>query len=397
MQITSPYGEKATWLCQEAFWNDAFPPPNATQVLGFGLRQNLGRQIASLLGMFQDPGNEDLPTDTERKKEQAKTKPGERPTVAVDPGKKAGVRVKASLISTLAFIPLVVLTYVLLGLIWLLHFVPSIGPLDKIITWVRKLDPFITSSLGDIQRYVDHEVWSANARARVEKVVIDMLKKDGMKDITIVAHSMGTVVAYDALTEGGSIAQEIAKSGAKDRKKITFVSVGGAINRVFAMIPPPGTGKKRKYNEAQITKPLAKEITGAASGESPAKLQDQFYWLDIYARRDPVPAGPVDKEIVDRAKIDAEIQMKEREVINKDSPFFDHVAYWGNQELVMPRIVRAINRGTEYPWPGSEITKEMVSRRVRTAAMYSSIGEVILALIPIGLIVFLILKLTKVI
>src|SRR5512147_1857195 len=37
LQITSPDGKHATWLCQEAFWNDAFPPPNATQVLGFGL------------------------------------------------------------------------------------------------------------------------------------------------------------------------------------------------------------------------------------------------------------------------------------------------------------------------------------------------------------------------
>ncbi len=361
--------------------------------MGFGLRHNLGRQIESLLGMFRDPGNETLPTETERRKEIAKTKPGERATVEVDRDKKAGVRAKSVLISGLAFVPLVVLTYVLLGLIWLLHFVPSIGPLDKIITWVRKLDPFITSSLGDIQRYVEHEIWSANARARVERIVIDMLKDPQVRDITIVAHSMGTVVAYDAMTEGGSIADEMAKLGS--RKKITFVSVGGAINRVFAMLPEPGRetkGRKRKYNDAQIDKPLAKEITGAGGGLTAGKLTDRFYWLDIYARRDPVPAGPVAKSIVDRSGIEAEVQMKEREVVNKDSPFFDHVAYWENQELVMPRIVRAINRGTNYPWPGSEITKEMVSRRIRIAATYSSIGEVILALVTIGLVVLLVLK-----
>ena len=45
MQITTPYDEKATWFCQEAYWNDAFPPPKATQVLWWGVNQNLGKQI----------------------------------------------------------------------------------------------------------------------------------------------------------------------------------------------------------------------------------------------------------------------------------------------------------------------------------------------------------------
>src|SRR5512146_1310192 len=63
LRITAPDGKKARWICTEAFWNDAFPQPSATQVLGFGLRQNLGRQLASLGRMFRDPGNENLPTD----------------------------------------------------------------------------------------------------------------------------------------------------------------------------------------------------------------------------------------------------------------------------------------------------------------------------------------------
>src|SRR3990172_8035915 len=33
LQITSPYGEKATWVCREAYWNDAFPPPDPTRLL----------------------------------------------------------------------------------------------------------------------------------------------------------------------------------------------------------------------------------------------------------------------------------------------------------------------------------------------------------------------------
>lgn len=56
LQITSPDGkEKATWICQEAYWNDAFPPPPPTRVLWWGVNQNLSKQVGSLLKMLQDP------------------------------------------------------------------------------------------------------------------------------------------------------------------------------------------------------------------------------------------------------------------------------------------------------------------------------------------------------
>jgi hypothetical protein len=193
-----------------------------------------------------------------------------------------------------------------------------------------------------------------------------VLNEKEIKDITIVAHSMGAILAYDALTEGGNIAQAVAKLGS-DNKKSNFVSVGGAINRVFTMIE---SGKKKrdkiiKYNDLQITKPLAKEITGYSLEKQREHLEDRFYWLDIFARRDPVPAGPVSKTIIAKADIDPIKQMKERKVINKDSMLFDHVSYWENSELVMPRIVRAINGGTDYPWPEAGITDEKYLKESR--------------------------------
>ncbi len=406
MQITTPYDEKATWFCQEAFWNDAFPPPKATQVLWWGVNQNLGKQISSLFKILQDPVNEDLPTQIEQQKELKKVKNGVKATgpVKLSNKSKAGVMVKSLALSGIAMVPLVPLTYVVLGMIWLFHFIPSIGPLDKIFSWIRKLDPFISSSLGDIERYIDHEIWSANARARLEKIVINMLNDNEIKDITIVAHSMGAVVAYDALTEGGNIAQVVAGLDESKHKKITFISVGGAINRVFDMISPPDSrhpGHKKlrdiKYNDLQITKPLAKAITGFGDAKYVEHLEDRFFWLDIFARRDPVPAGPVAADIVEKAKIDPIKQMKERKVINKDSLVFDHVAYWENTELVIPRIVRAINGGVDYPWPEAGITEMKVSRRVQKALKLAGLTKIALLLILLGAVVFVCLQLTGVI
>ncbi|MFC1905154.1 hypothetical protein ACFLXT_05310, partial [Chloroflexota bacterium] len=274
-----------------------------------------------------------------------------------------------------------------------------IGPLENIIGWIRKLDPFISSSLGDIQRYIDHEIWSANARARLENIVIGMLNDREIKDITIVAHSLGAIVAYDALTEGGNIAEAVTELGTS--KKITFVSVGGAINRVFTIISSPDSPQFRhkksmeiRYNDLQITKPLAKVITGYGDEQYIGHPEDKFYWLDIFARRDPIPAGPIALYTIAKAQIDPIRQIKERMVINKDSLVFDHVSYWENKELVIPRIARAINGGTEYPWPEAGITEARVSERIRKALRFVNLSEIISFLIMLGVIIFLCLKLT---
>ncbi len=403
LHITSPGGkEKATWVCREAYWNDAFPAPPPTQVLWWGVNQNLRNQIKSLLKMILDPANEALPTERELEKEEAKratrTENISNP-VKLDMSSKAPVVVKSGFISGVALVLLVPLVYFVLGLVWLFHFVPSIGPLDRVIGWVRKIDPFLSSSLGDIEKYVDHQIWSANARARVENAVVGMLQDKEVNDITIVAHSMGAVVAYDALTEGGNIAEAVTQIGGAN-KKITFVTVGGAINRVFDMVSSPSVPKPRqreekeiKYNDLQITKPLAQVITGFGDEKNVGALEDKFYWLDIFARRDPVPCGPVSEHIIAKAGIDPIRQMKERMVVNKDSLVFDHVAYWENRELVMPRILRAINGGTEYPWPEAGITEKKVSRRIKIALKYASLSEIILFLVALGVIAFICLKL----
>lgn len=387
LEITSPYGDKAKWRCQEAYWNDAFPPPNATQVLWWGLNLNLRKQIDSVLKILKDPINKALPTENERRKEKKKVERNEQ-TGAVELSKipKIQVVAKSGLVSGIALTLLTPLAYLLLFIIWLLHFIPSIGPLDKIINWIRKLDPFISNSFGDIKRYIDHEIWSANAKKRLEDIVLGMLHDSDIKDITIVAHSMGAVLSYDTLTEGGLIAEAIEASGGSVSKKITLVTVGSAINRVFTMI----SQKKDTYAHLQINKPLAKVITCYGDDTYKGRLQDKFYWLDIFARKDPVPAGPIDQDIIEnKAQIHPLDQMKERMVINKDSLIFDHNSYWENIELVMPRITRAINGGGEDPWPEAGITKKKVSERVQKALKFANLSETIAFLAVLGIIMFL--------
>ena len=150
---------------------------------------------------------------------------------------------------------------------------------------------------------------------------------------------------------GGPVAQEInlrLREG-RVRKKITFVTLGNAINQFFAAAKnsPVLTDGRFKYA-------LAPEVIGAefGEGEGKGKVEEdrkQFYWLDIISRLDPVALGKIlDDKWIAQSKVTPG-QIKRRLVINLDNPFRDHSFYFVNKALVVPRIARAINGG-KYPW-----------------------------------------------
>lgn len=395
LQIKSPSEEKATWVCKEAFWGDAFPPPKASTVLWWLLTKNLYNQIKYVLdGIHKDPANDETFIPERDKKIEKKRHPGPPDWTAKTDQKSSYNKFIAK--STLTFIlifPLALITYFVLSLIWICQFIPSIGPLEKVLKWVHKLDPFLSNSLGDVQKYIEHGVWSANARARLEKIIIAMLNDQfgTVEDITIVAHSMGCVVTYDALVEGGKVAEEVKSLESQGKsKKITFVSVGSGINQVFRLAK-----KSNPYAQRQFKRPLAKEITGygATPGKESEPFQDRFFWLDIYARRDPVPAGDLDDDIIEQAKVVPERQVKRRKVINTDSIMFDHTSYWANKDIVMPRIARAINGGTEYPWPEAGITPRKLSHRAKYASRFDRLTKIVVGVVIAGCVVIISLKL----
>ncbi len=381
LQIKSPSGENATWVCKEAFWGDAFPPPRAATVLWWLLKQNLRTQIRYVWdGVAHDPANDATYMPDIRKY-------NEKPAWTAKKRLANKFRLK-SLLAGLMIPVLAVLTGIILFFIWILQWIPSFGALDSILKWAHKLDPFLSNSLGDVQKYIEHGVWSANARVRLENVIIDMMddRFGKVQDITIVAHSMGCVVTYDALAEGGKVAEEMSHLAAQGiNKKITLVTVGSGINQVFRL-----ARRSNLYARKQFSRSLAKEITGY--GNTTIPLQDKFFWLDIYARRDPVPAGDLDPEIIAQAKVDSERQVKRRKVINKDSFILDHISYWANKEIVMPRIARAINGGTGYPWPEAGITPDKLARRTRDAARFGLLVKSAAWIVIAGGIIFVILK-----
>jgi hypothetical protein len=64
----------------------------------------------------------------------------------------------------------------------------------------------------------------------------------------------------------------------------------------------------------------------------------------------------------------------------------DHSYYWVNKSLVVPRIARAINGGSEYPWPEVGVTQEKLARHIRGVAMLVLLRLVLGAVVAASLV-----------
>lgn len=77
LYITSPSGKEATWICKEAFWDDAIPAPKASTVLWKLLGKNIIKQLAYVRNGMKDPGNKGYIDEQDKEIEEIRRKKGE--------------------------------------------------------------------------------------------------------------------------------------------------------------------------------------------------------------------------------------------------------------------------------------------------------------------------------
>jgi hypothetical protein len=385
----------------EAYWDDAFPPPRPHIVYRWALVDGW-RQVASTMrGWLSDPAND-------RRGEDA-------PDMEALPLPRM-VRT-AYFVQVLLLRVLLVIGYILwlpaVGLLFVLSILggtPGLrlwGLWDRLAEALQSLDPFLSEVMGDSQTYVEHGVWAASARGVVESATIEMLRDPGVAGVTLIAHSAGCGVVYDALLEGRAIPEVLGtlpegagsgRDGGPPSTRLTLVTVGSAINRYHWLSQHARTKVARRYVERAIDPrvtglaPGAPATNGDLSDDEKRRLQSQFCWVDIYARLDPVPAGRVRDEVLERARVH-ECQAKHRQVINVDNPIGDHGGYFENTGLVTPRLICAISGGAD-PWQlpsGKSWTFEGARRRVgRIAALQSvRLGLLLAAIAHVALLFFL--------
>ncbi|MGH2633266.1 MAG: hypothetical protein ACRDG3_07635 [Tepidiformaceae bacterium] len=298
---------------------------------------------------------------------------------------------------------IVVLRVVIAPLLYALYSMTSVtrtntlAVVSPVTGFLHKLDPFLSDVMGDSWRFVEDGMWSANIRDAVEGPLVAFYADAEIADITIIAHSAGCGVSYDALAEGGVV----AAAAAEHPKRLTLVTCGSAVNRFYWLSKESDTSP---YTQRLSRERIAPAITGMPKAPAPSPapaeteaaqktLQARFYWLDIYARMDLVPAGPPLAEVLEMARIDP-CQLKRRPVINEDDLLRDHFGYFRNNDLVAPRLIRAIYGG-EYPWTGTtrynstQVTKDRILHRTRGVALLQLVRVVLFASIIAWLVLFI--------
>ncbi len=163
----------------------------------------------------------------------------------------------------------------LLGLVILIPLmalsrVPIPGLQDFIL--IRLLRPVVQMGVGEFTTFMEDELQAANMRRRVAQSINWLLTgRDqdggGCDDVTVIAHSAGTFVSFDALTD-----EELQRPEAP---------LGdGRIGRVRKLITV-GEG----LSKAWILYPDLERLHGP--------LPEHMHWLDIWTAYDSVPAGPL--------------------------------------------------------------------------------------------------------
>ena len=189
----------------------------------------------------------------------------------------------------------------LLLLLWLMDTIPVPALLPNIAAGgLRGFMNFVVEGIGDAAAYME----DAARRSAIRQVAADILRQyqgnPDCKDVTVVCHSQGTVVAYDLLA---------GNTYSKCRTLLTMGSILSPVQRMYPHHPVFETPDKKR-----------RQLQG-------------MKWLFIHARYDPGPGGKLSSWFVQPAG------SRQILVDNRDTFTEDHVTYSVNDDQVVSLIV----------------------------------------------------------
>ena len=224
----------------------------------------------------------------------------------------------------LAVLVLWPLLLLLLILVWIVEFLSTERFLPKwLLAGHRWLVNLATRHLGDAWVYFRNPWEASRIRVRFEErfnQVVELLQTDPEKGKTdavfVIAHSLGSVVAYEALT-GRRMTHLIQETfRAEGQPTFHFISVGSALNSAWDFVPD--RERFRFYR----------------------RFAPQVHWLNLWSGPDPVSRGRL--RLPDACTIP---RFDQRNVVNQMDLFSDHTTYWNNVEQVIAPILDTITSG----------------------------------------------------
>lgn len=351
------------WHIREAWWTRSFSPSSGQGVLWWGIVAGLTLLwstfrnvfLRNFLRTFNLRYDRNALSRADRRGRPLTAPGGTEPPeiqqglwlVAGAPFWKAALDAVIWLVITLAYAGIAAIGLLIIVPLYILLLSPFTavfpGPGSAI---QRKLVGILVRSVGDQQAMTTRAFALSAASDEVARALWPMLAPEGIRSrhrddptftgfttVSVVAHSGGCVVSFDALaTQVRGWLGEALPVGLSRPLRINWVTAGSGLNLAFNM--------RRK-----------KDPRERAFWER--RLDGFVNWLNVYARYDPVPQGPAPSAMLDLVAgpdpwIGAAPAGGTRppyvclRVVNDDFPGTDHFGYWTNNEEVLSRLVAVI-------------------------------------------------------
>ena len=254
-----------------------------------------------------------------------------------------------ALLLVMVFLPGMLLGMLLMVLLWLTDTIPLPNVVPKVVASVLKgVLNFIVEGIGDIAAYMEDPARRDAIRQVIEDILCEYQSNDSCTSIIVLAHSQGTVVAYDVL------------SGSEQRydKCKTLINIGSVLSPV-----------QRMYRDHRVFQD---------------RLQKPLRWIFMYARYDPGPGGPLSDWFLPRPD-SQDVDPRQILVDNRDTIIEDHVTYSTNYGQVISLIVDEMFRdlGPDSPYfrdgRQDDIDFDERRRRVGQLAFGRTVTYVVLA------------------
>ena len=265
-----------TWVLAEAWWGARLHAPDFVTMTRWGL-QVVGR----VLGRLSRSADRNL----------------YRPRLLERPILERLIRGVSAQFLLVGYAFAQVLAFPLIVVLFLIAQLP--GPFERVVLNARL---FVVQQLGDFYTSLHDDIQAVHIRNAVAYAVKYLVEEANCERIAVIAHSHGTVVAFDALSSG--TIPEI------DRVR-TLITHGGALNNAWSLRPPYAT-------------------------RLGAELPTSVRWIDVWADYDPVSGGPIDRREGRRPDVSLQVN-------NGLNVITDHGGYARNREEFLSRVAQELD------------------------------------------------------
>jgi hypothetical protein len=295
-----------TWILAEAWWAARLSAPNLDEMTWWGLKSAVVRSLRLA----------EVVVDSFRKL------PG---------SPKAIIEVISSVLLFIGYVSAAILSVPLILALYVLAQIP--GPVEQAVMGLRN---FAQDQIGDFYTFMWDDIQAVHIRGSVAAAIHFLVEKRQCERIAVIAHSQGTVVAYDALCSKAVLPEDLARVK-------TFVTFGSALNNAWdTRLVPERTCRLRE--------PL------------PAGLR----WINVWAAYDPVAGGEL------RTPSHIRPPDEQLEVTNWMNVILDHGGYFTNREEFWSRVAQELespaarSRSRFYPEHGEQGWRDRRRDRVLT-------------------------------